>query len=269
MIKKIKHLLFFVSVSVLASFSCKKPDIATPPELAQFMAKGTVSYPVQNNANSVFKFGIGLTAPAKTARNVTFSISSPTGAVEGQQYTIASKSITIPAGQVIDSVSLKGIFNGFPSGRRDTLVFTITGGDVPALIGSDILKVVLQQFCPLDMNIFDGDFEVLEDEWADYAPGTIVQLTKIGTNQFSFEYNESGAQPIIVTVNTTTNVTSVAKQVYTSANGYGLGYGPISVESVPSVDNIVVPCERTFSVRLKHTVAAGSFGDNTIKMRKL
>jgi len=78
----------------------------------------------------------------------------------------------------------------------------------------------------------------------------------------------AGALPIVVTVNPITNAVTVPKQVYGSGYPPGWPYGNISVESVPSVENFVAPCAGTFSVILKHTVAAGSFGENKIVLKK-
>ena len=122
--------------------------------------------------------------------------------------------------------------------------------------------------CAYDPEIYVGDFEVVSDEWGDYAPGDVVTIEKVADNKFSFKYPDSGSLPIVVTVNTGNNATSVTKQVY-APNGYGTAYGAFSVESVASPsDNLVAPCSKTFSVRLQHTVSAGSFGAFTIKMKK-
>ena len=154
-------------LSVLSAvvISCKKDKVITPDQTVSLFGAGgsTSSYLIPDDPNSVFKIGLGITKPSNTDRTITFSITSPTGAVEGSQYTVSSKTITIPAGKVVDSVSLKGIFAGYPTGRRDTLVFKITGGDIPALVGSDVYKVVMQKFCPLNMSVFSGDFEVVAD----------------------------------------------------------------------------------------------------------
>ena len=118
--------------------------------------------------------------------------------------------------------------------------------------------------CAYDPDIYEGQFVVETDEWADYAPGDV----KVSENQFSFKYAAPDALPIIVTVNTGNNVTSVAKQVY-SPDGYGIGYGALSCQTVDgSADNFVAPCDQEFSVRLVHTVSAGSFGDYVFKAKK-
>jgi hypothetical protein len=40
------------------------------------------------------------------------------------------------------------------------------------------------------------------------------------------------------------------------------------VETIGDIDDVVKPCDGTVSVLLKHTVAAGSFGEYRITMRK-
>ena len=115
---------------------------------------------------------------------------------------------------------------------------------------------------------YQGPYEVVSDEWGDYHPGDIVQLTMVDATHFSFKYLAADALPIVVTVNPVTNAVTVPKQVYGSGYPPGWTYGNISAESVSSVENFVAPCAGTFSVVLKHTVAAGSFGEAKIVMKK-
>jgi hypothetical protein len=122
--------------------------------------------------------------------------------------------------------------------------------------------------CQYDPDLYQGNFEVITDEWADYAPGDIVTLTKIDDTHFSFTFLASNPQQIVVTVDPNTNSVSVPKQVYGSGYGAGWPYGNISAESIPSLDNYVAPCAGTFSVFLKHTVAAGSFGEYKLVLKK-
>ncbi len=122
--------------------------------------------------------------------------------------------------------------------------------------------------CQYEPLAYQGAYEVVTDEWGDYPAGTNVQLTMIDATHFSFKYLAADAKPIIVTVNPITNAVTVNKQVYGTGYPPGWPYGDISVESVASVDNFVAPCAGTFSVILKHTVAAGSFGEYKIVLRK-
>jgi len=122
--------------------------------------------------------------------------------------------------------------------------------------------------CQYNPAAYQGPYEVVSDEWGDYHPGDIVQLTMVDATHFSFKYLAADALPIVVTVNPVTNAVTVPKQVYGSGYPPGWTYGNISAESVSSVENFVAPCAGTFSVVLKHTVAAGSFGEAKIVMKK-
>ena len=113
--------------------------------------------------------------------------------------------------------------------------------------------------CQYHDEVYQADFKIIKDDWADYAVGDIVTVTRIDATHFSFKYAAPDALPIIITVNPLTNILSVAKQVYTP-DGYGFGYGAISAETKSSdLDNIVSPCDEKFGIRLYHTVSAGSF----------
>lgn len=162
----------------------------------------------------------------------------------------------------IDITTKEGkLFQAFPRG----------GAGVGAGVGSQpgsSPAIRYEAVCKYDPEVYQGAFEVVNDEWEDYKPGDVVTLTKIDDTHFSFEYvPSSGSKPIVITVNATTNDVSVAKQVY-GAYSWGAAYGNFSVESVPDLDNKVAPCDQTVSVKLKHTVSAGSFGEYKIVLKK-
>lgn len=256
-----------LSVLSVAVVSCKKDKVTTPDQtVALFGAGGTTAtYLVPEDPNSTFKIGLGITKASDAPRNITFTVTSPTGAVEGSQYTVSTKTITIPAGKVVDSVSLKGIFAGYPTGRRDTLVFKITGGDIPALVGSDVYKVVLQKFCPLDMSVFSGDFEVIDDGWQDYFPGDIVPLTVSG-NTITFYYpTVDKIAPLLIKVNPTTFATSVDP---TAIGAYSVGGRVYSAKSVAGANSAVIPCDKIVSVELNFFSGASNYGNFLLKLRK-
>lgn len=111
-----------------------------------------------------------------------------------------------------------------------------------------------------------GNYIVLQDDWADYSVGDVVVLTQIDANRISFKYSAAAAQPIIITINPTTNVTSVASQVY---GNYGPPYGDFTAASVANnAANVVLPCAKEIGVRLSHTSGGLNFGDHTIRFRK-
>lgn len=270
---KHKFLNSFIALVLVAGIgvllhACKKNDgIVRAPQAVLFTNAGSAgSYSVPDNPATVYKIPVGVTAAPDKDLTINFTITSPSGAVEGQQYTIASKSVTIKAGTTVDTISLKGLFSGFPSGRKDTLVFKITSGGLPVVSGSDSYTVVLQQFCPLVMSDFAGNFEVLVDEWEDYAPGTVIPVTVSG-NTVSFYYDtapDATRQPIVVKIDPNTFVTSVDPVAY----GHYSTATILSAKSINAETNVAVPCDIKFTVTLNHTSSLGNYGDYQISLQK-
>lgn len=111
-----------------------------------------------------------------------------------------------------------------------------------------------------------GNYIVLQDDWADYTPGTVISMTQIDATHISFMYAAASPLPIVITINPVTNVTSATRQQY---GNYGPPFGNWFAESVASPDNVVLPCAREIGIRLKHTSDANfTGGDNTIRFRK-
>lgn len=129
--KKYSYLLFAtIALSGAVMTGCKKSDSFTiPPEVASFTNLTFERYEV-TGPTVTYKVPIGLSTIAAQDRTVTVDISSPTGAVEGQHYTVDSKTVTIPAGKAVDSLTVQGNYADYISGRKDTLIFTIVEGGV-------------------------------------------------------------------------------------------------------------------------------------------
>lgn len=263
----------FLAIGVVTGMAfainaCKKNDgIKIAPQASLFASAGaTGSYFIPNDPNTVYKIPVGLTAPANSDLTIDFSVTS-SSATEGQQYTIAKKSVTIKAGSTVDSIPVKGLFSGFTSSRRDTLVFKITSTSIPTVFGSNSFTLVLQQFCPLVMSDFAGNFTVLEDGWEDYFPGDVIPLTVSG-NTVSFYYGtapDATRKPIVIKVDPNTFVTSV------DAVAYGHYSTPLifSAKSITASTNVVVPCDKKITVTLNHTSSSGNYGNYKISLQKL
>ncbi len=127
------QLLSLVSILVFAfSFqSCKKEEGVgtTPPEQAHFTNKTTGNYKIIT-AGDVFKIPVGLTTVSSSQRTVSISVTSPSGAVEGTDFTLNKKTFTFGANQVIDSLVVTGNQSSYLLGEVDTLVFTISSPGV-------------------------------------------------------------------------------------------------------------------------------------------
>ncbi|MET0392327.1 MAG: hypothetical protein ABW019_04265, partial [Chitinophagaceae bacterium] len=175
-----------ITVALAACVKGVNDEKLTPPAFSKFGTSNlTGKYFVTNSTASVFKIPIGITAVANTDRTIQLTISSSTGAVAGTQYT-APTSIVIPAGQSLDSLAIKGIFAGYPAGRRDTLRITITGGDVPVSIYANTYTLVMQKYCDVVLATMSGNYTNTRDYvdnsqiWGPY--GATVSDPTPGTN---------------------------------------------------------------------------------------
>lgn len=199
--------LFFLGVFIIGG--CQKEDtLVSVPSQAHFVSSEKyLNYYVTSAATDSFVVEVGTTDISNSDRTVTFSISSPTGAVQGTQYTIISPSsgntITIPAGQSIASIKLHGIFSAFPGTRKDTLVFTLSQPSIETAKFNDTLGIVMQKFCNVVLADLGGNFtanEYLEDGSFSYGPyaSGVVNLTSTGAttasgafvNLFDYGWND-------------------------------------------------------------------------------
>lgn len=272
---KLSSFLFITALLTIASVvmnSCKKNDVVTPnQEVAGFSSKSG-SYFITNSANSVFKIPVGVTSVPNTNRTINFTVSSPSGAEEGQQYTLGTTSVTIPAGTTVDSISLKGLFSGYASGRKDTLVFKITGGDIPSLVGSDEYTLYMQKYCDVDLASFAGSYTKTYDidpsgtygpytaSISDVTPLTATTGTIKITDFALAEVYPSAISPITVILDWTDPANfkaTIPAQILVA--GDFLGYGPLTVTGVGT--STFSSCDNTFTINYKLTVSAGSFGN--------
>jgi hypothetical protein len=270
-LNKILYLGAFVLT--IAGGSCVKQKFETPA-LAEFVAaptsyKGT--YYIADDPNSIFKVPVGITTTSGKDRVINFSVSSPSGATEGQQYTIGATSITIPAGKVVDSIPVKGIFAGFPAGKKDTLIITITGGDAGVFKGAEKYTLVMQKFCPvLSLTDFEGDYTNTFDDDS-YGPYTtqVVAGAITGTTGTIIIKNlyDAGFADLPVTLNWTDNnnftLTFTAQNTGVDASVvFGASYAGLPLWIYPTnTAGTFSACENTFTVRYQVGIPNVGKGD--------
>ncbi|AXY77173.1 hypothetical protein D3H65_25730 [Paraflavitalea soli] len=261
MIQKISCLLLIAGLGYLAA-GCKKEKTTVPPQEAHFNYQTSGSYFVTQDANTVYKIPVGLTTTADQDRTVQFTISSPSGAAEGQQYTLDKKTVTIPAGKAVDTIYLKGKFNGYPTGRRDTLVFKITGGDVIAMPGFNEFKVFLQKYCPVNVNDFTGVYNAQDyyNNAPDGSPYTVALTpgtTTGNTGKITIEGLWHDDTPFNVNLNWD-NPASFTTEVPAQSWFVDATYGQSTIR--PNGKGTFSSCDNSFRIDYEVTVAAGSFG---------
>lgn len=294
-----KYLYSLLCVAALFA-SCKKKDGPIPsdvnlervPQPQVEKAGGSLAIDMINLADFSGTFTVGLYVPTDVKPSKFDVVIRKNGNNAGTQVFQANVT-TFPSTFTITAAQLAALF-GAPVALNDNYdvsvdIYTQSGAKYEAFpnalvspgvyavgYGSGIAgqpnaftSTRYSAICAWDPALYPtGDYEVLVDEWEDYAPGDVVTLTQVDATTLSFNYGATiNNQPILIKVNPATNITSVTKQVY---GDYSWNtYGALSVASVASNDNVAAPCDLTIGVRLQHTVAIGSYGNYTIKFKKL
>jgi hypothetical protein len=123
--------------------------------------------------------------------------------------------------------------------------------------------------CPYDPNMYQGDFEVVKDDWHDTKPGDVITLTKVDATHFSFKYPTLvNAVPIIVAVNPATNTPSIGLQTVGTAWIYDADPPPPTAKTTPSVNNLVNPCDGTVSLNMTWTESTFSGPNLVLSLKK-
>lgn len=289
--KKITGLLGLVACATVALTGCDKTkeyDVIVPPSQATFLYKSIGTYYIKNAPTSTYKIPIGLTKASSTPTVVNVTVTSNTGAQLGTQYTLPSLSVTIPAGKVVDTLVVNGIFSGYntPTPRVDTLKFAIQSGDYPKSDYNDTFKLVLRKYCDVLESELVGDYNSTRDYYnvttasASTYNATISNWTSTGATTATVLIKNLGATadvgfgPFLPTDGAATGLTAVldwtnpanftitvASQPYV-ASLYTYGASTISGSGTFS------SCDQTFSINYVVRVSAGSFsGQSSILKR--
>jgi hypothetical protein len=147
--------------------------------------------------------------------------------------------------------------------------FPATGlGNGPGIIAfplySDFARFAA--ICAYDPAIYEGDFVVVSDALGGLTAGDVIKITKTSNTQFSFIYPyTTNAIPIVVSVNTLNNQLSITKQ---KIGDTFFGYTNPNVAVTASSSSVVAPCSKTITLAIAYTVDQGSFGTNTLVLRK-
>jgi hypothetical protein len=275
--KRFQILSLIAVLAVLTMSSCKRSKVSEPsmpPTQSHFTNQSGGNFYIQNVSNPTFKIPIGITAPVASDTRVTVSISSPTGAAAGVQYTLPSTTITIPAGKTLDSLAVQGIFAGFPGSRVDTLVVKITGGDVEAAAYNDTYKLVLQKYCPVTLSSFAGTWSNMNDNdgtpvySATVAPITAANQTSATTGYIMITglWGVAGSGPIRVDLDWT-DPANFKTNIPTGQNLYvDPAFGQAKVR--PTGNGTFSSCNGTLTLKYQVYVAAGSFTATSTTMAR-
>jgi hypothetical protein len=268
---------FFINLITAAVFvaigSCSKEDsvqIYKGVPLEHFpTTKG--SYFVFQDSDPGFDLVAGTTKPEGQAKIIIVTIDlEKSTAVEGVDFTMPTKQITVAANEVIGSVKIIGNFNELTSAKK--LVFNLTEGEGTAVFNSSY-ELTLQQFCPYNQSDFIGSWQFTSDPDNFGDTWTVEIIAGSSPNElivkdlYNQGYDSPGYDIILILDDTDPSNFKVtaAKQVAWNSAMFGLSYGLASV----SGSGTFSACSKTISIFLNHSVAAGSFGTFEEKFVKL
>lgn len=225
MITKTIYTFLLVITTTVLFLSCEKTETTIPPEVATFTNQASGAYYI-TAPNVTYDVPVGVTTISDKDRTITFSVSSPTGAVLGTNYTLSSNSsVLIPAGHTLGKITVSGDYNLYTTGRKDTLIFTLSTPDVTPSDYNGTFKLLMQGPC------FDGD---------------VVLSAMAGDYTKTYENGSYGPYKTTISDITTTSSTS-GKGIITNLYDFPT-FGPIEIKfdwSDPFNTTVEIPLQKT------------------------
>jgi hypothetical protein len=184
----------FIAIAAMSLMleSCDKTkpyDIAVASPVVHFDGPENQAYAVRTAVVDPFEIEVGTSDVTSTDRTVSFTVTSTTGAAAGIQYSVVNtgNTVTIPAGKAIATISIQGIFAGYPTGRVDTLIIALTEPSIKVAGFSDTVRLAIGDICAegvgFNINDFMGNYANTNEVFGGpYGPYTtaITNITSTG-----------------------------------------------------------------------------------------
>lgn len=126
--------------------------------------------------------------------------------------------------------------------------------------------------CAYDPNLYQGDFEVIRDDWEDFSVGDIITLTKVDNSSFSWVNPFAVAStpvPIVVKVNTGNNTVAIPRTVIGTKWVWSATYtGPAVATTGAATSSFVAPCDKTVTLNMQYSVDQGTFAGGWLLVLK-
>jgi hypothetical protein len=294
-----KKSIIFSFLAAMVLFACRKSDNPKIPELTEVpvpkltaVANSDQAIDVANNpANFKANFDVGMLFPEGTKPQKVDVVVRKNGT--GAAKVVKADVTTFPTNVQVTGQQLINLFG--PIALGDFFVFAtdiyltnglkieafpatgvqFSGGTANIPSSAPTLKYTA--ICKYDPTIYQGDFKVEVDDWADFSAGDIITLTKVSDNSFSWiDPFARNPVPIIVTVNTGSNAVTIAKQLVGTSWVYSANPATYPNPTIKTTgpNNFVSPCEKSVTMSLDYGVNGvngGTFGGGpyVLKLVKL
>jgi hypothetical protein len=288
-----KKLIIYSFLSLFLVSSCRKSDNERVPELAKvpfplvLKADGDQIISFQNPDAFSAKFSVGLFFP-DGVKPQKFDVVIRKNEVNASAKLYKADVTTFPTTFSLTGADLKTLFGPAISlgdkfdvgvditttdGKKYQAFPTVgvaysSGAGAPA--GASLL-IRYEVVCKFNAADYAGNFELIEDEWADFGKGSIVAITVVSPTQLSFISPVNG-KPIIIDVDPNTNETTIKKQEYGDYKVAGIDptwtYGMSSVATIKSLNNFVAPCDLVISLLTQYTTPSAGFKETKMVFKK-
>jgi hypothetical protein len=263
--RRLQSMFAFALIIGIIVAACRKTGTTTPPSLATFLNQQSGTYFI-TDATVVDTIPVGVTAISAKDRTIGVNVSSHSGAVAGTQYTLSGNSVTIPAGQTLGYIVVKGNYSHYNGTTlKDTLVFTFaTGGEIPPADFNDTFTLIMRGPCvegyDFDAAEFDGIYnDVSDDGTASLIP---VNIQNLGAAFFVPGPSDPVSNPGIAVKIDWSNPPNLTATIDSQAYSTFVGFGPVSIvtEGTPGTFS---SCHQTFSLNYDILVGGSDFGLTT------
>jgi len=156
-------------------------DVYQGPDVVHFMT--TENSLIVGEDNPEIEISIGTTVASERDRIYNLSIlEEGTTAIEGVGFEFIDQSAVIPAGEVLGTFNIRGLFDGaLVEGTR--LNLTLSNPNEGSLAEFDnIFTLDFYKFCQFDQNAFVGDYTTYDHSyWGEF----VYPVTTVPANMFS------------------------------------------------------------------------------------
>lgn len=272
--------VFFITA--LALFSCKKQNTynnTIPPSQVHFIGDRFQTYSAAAAPVPVYEVIIGTTDVVTQDRLVNFEISSPTGAVAGDEYeVIGGNSVTIRAGESRAVIKIQADFDAYTTGRIDTLNITLKQPAVVPASFNDKVSVIIVSCNEGNVVVADllGNYNNTSFEFAGTAGVpyqsivTNTTLTSSTTALVTIANVLNNWAPVNFIFNwsdpANRTVTAVAQGYIAGSSAADLGGppAPLGVQNFPGMNGTFSICNNTIQLKLQVGLSDGTTVNNWV-----
>lgn len=203
--KKLYILLIFLLSIGLWGCDDHEAGVYKGGDFVTFLNK-TENKVIRENEDGITEIKIGVAKKSNTDRTFSVTVDAAnTTAVEGQDYDFINKNVTIPAGEFVGVIKIKGYYDNLtPEGVKLTLKLNADEALIQAGTTITTTTVNLSRFFEITMDWLEGVWV-----WTDYDYSTgettdddtyLVEITKVSDNKITIYNVWAGGKTINATV---------------------------------------------------------------------